>query len=451
MCACSCRSLRIMPLLLLAFLLTGALPVRALPALDRPSGIDADDDWLHFGYDSAFTGNNPSETIIGKDNVGQLRLRWGLGCNDGRFSVVFRSPAVRNGLLYNSSAGSHLTAYNARSGHVLWAFSKDLSELNGWASQPAVSTDGVVIYPWENDPTYLFAVDGQTGAQIWESAVTFDVGFSGAARLVPTIDETNDVVYILEEPFIGDGKLWAINMANGQVAWWMGKPLYDASFVGSYALLSGGKVYAAADVPITPSPYRGESMLRIDPLTQTIETTYERPTPENNWQLTQYTICGDTLVVGFDYQYEPEKQLVAYDLDAPTIVWQKAISAITGAIACDPAAGQIYVPTNPYLYALDVADGSEDWKHLGYDEIYSPSIANGVVYYLSDTNLYALDQASGTQLFHFPLGYEADETTQVAIADGWLYFSGNGGTCDLYALSLPGPPKVFLPVVLRNW
>jgi hypothetical protein len=47
------------------------------------------------------------------------------------------------------------------------------------------------------------------------------------------------------------------------------------------------------------------------------------------------------------------------------------------------------------------------------------------------------------------LGYEAYDTTQVAICDGMLYFSGNGGTCDLYALGLPGR-KVFLPLVLRG-
>jgi len=426
--------------LLLALLLIGILPVQALTA---PAAAG---DWLHFGFDTAYTANNPFETTISLDNIDQLSRRWGVGCDDGYFSVIWRSPAVRDGVLYTSGAGTRLTAYNAHTGQLQWQFG---SNNVGWAPQPIVSEDGIVIYPFDADPTSLFAVNGQTGAEIWEAPVTFDLGFSGAAELVPTIDETNDLIYLVEEHFQEGGKLWALNLADGEVAWWMGEPLQEAAFVGSYPILSDGKIYAAADVPMEPYPYHGEHMLRIDPITQTIELTYERPTPENYWSLDRYTLCGSKLVVGFNYMYDDVKPLVAYDIDSPTIAWQLPFSEITGEIACDANAGVIYVPTDPYLYALDVTDGSEVWKHLGYGSIYNPSIANGIVYYLSDTNMYALDQTNGDQLFHFPLGYEADETTQVAIADGMLYFSGNGGDCDLYALSLLGQ-RQFLPLVARK-
>jgi outer membrane protein assembly factor BamB len=199
---------------------------------------------------------------------------------------------------------------------------------------------------------------------------------------------------------------------------------------------------------MTPYPFHGEHMLRIDPATQTIELTYERPTPENYWDVDHYTLCGDKLIVGFNYMYDDVKPLVAYDIASPTISWQLPFVEVTGEIACDANAGVIYVPTNSYLYALDVTDGSEVWKHLVYAPILSPSIANGIVYYLSDTNMYALNQTNGDQLFHYPLGFEADGTTQVAIADGMVYFSGNGGDCDLYALALPGP-RQFLPLIVR--
>jgi hypothetical protein len=64
--------------------------------------------------------------------------------------------------------------------------------------------------------------------------------------------------------------------------------------------------------------------------------------------------------------------------------------------------------------------------------------------------MYAIDEGTKAMLYHYPLGYDADETTQVAIADGMLFFSGNGGTCDLCALGFPGDYRVFLPVVLRH-
>jgi len=427
---------------------TAVVAQGGLKAQSRPPGeATGAGDWLHFGFDDAYTAFNPNESTIDTTSVTELGRRWGIGCNDGWFSVIFRSPAIYGGTLYTSGAGAKLTAFDAQTGQIQWQFGDNNA---GWAPQPVVSEDGVVIYPWNANPTYLFAVNSQTGAQIWKSPVTFDLGFSGAAELVPTIDEANGLVYILEEPFSGDGKLWALDMDDGQVAWWMGKPLQNADFAGSYALLAGGKIYAAADVPITPYPFHGESMVRIDPLTQTIEMTYDRPTPENYWRLKQATICNDKLVVGFDYQYDPIKQLVAYDIGAPDIAWQEPISyPITGKIACNPQQNVIYVPTDPYLYALDAATGEEVWKYLGYGAIYNPSVANGVVYLLSDSNMYALDEETGQRLFHYDLGYKADETTQVAIAHGMLYFSGNGGTCDLYALGA-SPYRVFLPLVVRG-
>ncbi len=93
--------------------------------------------------------------------------------------------------------------------------------------------------------------------------------------------------------------------------------------------------------------------------------------------------------------------------------------------------------TNPFLFAFDAATGDEVWKFSSFGPVYNPSIANGVVYMLSSTNMYALDEATGQQLFFFRLGAEAEPTSQVAISDGMVYFSGNGGTCDLYALGLP--------------
>ncbi|MCP4400389.1 MAG: hypothetical protein GY801_24165, partial [bacterium] len=43
-------------------------------------------------------------------------------------------------------------------------------------------------------------------------------------------------------------------------------------------------------------------------------------------------------------------------------------------------------------------------------------------YAISDTAMLALDERSGTELFSFPLGASGGITTQVAIADGMLYF-----------------------------
>jgi outer membrane protein assembly factor BamB len=434
------------------WLLFLSLPVLALWGTTlalASSTVDEDpQNWPHFGYDDTYTAYNPIEETIAVTNVMELERRWGLGCDDGYFSVIFRSPAVYDGTLYTSGAGDRLRAYNAKTGRKLWEFGAGNM---AWASQPVVSEDGVVYYMEDTIPTYLYAVDGQSGAQIWKAPLGFDLGYHGAAEGLVTVDEDNGLVYLVEASFVEGGKLYALDRDTGEVAWWMGEPTHSAEFKGNYALLQDGEVYAVAEVPIDPYPGHGDKMLRIDPATQTIEMAYDRPEPENYWDLDAYTLCDQTLVVSFDYQYDPVKLVVAYDTYTSTIAWQKPFSqTVTGKIACNPDKSRIYVPSDPYLYALDVETGDEIWKYTGYGEIYNPSVANGLVYFLSDTNAYAIDEETKAKLLNYPLGHEANETTQVAVADGMLFFSGSGGTCDLYALGFPGDYRVFLPVVLRG-
>jgi outer membrane protein assembly factor BamB len=428
-------------LALMALMLLTVVSATVVVALHSAQGGE---DWPHFGYDGAYTAYNPIEATIAVTNVSELERKWGLGCDDGYFSVIFRSPAIHDGRLYTSGAGTRLTAYRASSGQLLWQFG---SGNLAWAPQPVVATDGTVFYMEETLPTYVYAVD-QLGTQIWKAPLGFELGFSGAAEALITVDEPNGLLYLLETPISGDGKLYALDKATGAVAWWMGKPVYDAEFTGNYALLQDGKIYAPADVPIIPYPGHGDKMLRIDPATQAIEMAYDRPEPEHYWDIDAYTLCDEKLVASFDYQYDPVKLIVAYDTYTTTIAWQKPLSeTITGKIACNPDKGRIYVPTDPYLYALDAGTGNEIWKYMGNGEIHSPSIANGIVYFLSDTNMYAINEETKTPLYHYPLGYEAGETTQVAIAGGMLFFSGNGGTCDLFAL---GFHRIFMPLVLRD-
>ena len=402
-------------------------------------------DWLHFGYDSVYTAYNPLESTIGVTNVAQLERKWGVGCDDGYFSVISRSPAIADGMLYTSGAGRKLTACSARSGRFLWEFGDGNL---GWAPPPVVSEDELVFY-WEgmNGLYTLYALDAQSGDQQWASPLQFNIGFNDEALV--TVDETRDRVYLVETHY-ASAKLYALDKQTGQVDWYMGPATDDAEFEGDYVLLDADKIYAVAEVPMVPYPFKGDHLLRIDAATQNIELTYARPEPENYYDIEQYTLCNDRLVAGFDYQYDPVKLLVAYDPITSTIAWQKPFSTtITGQIACNPDENHLYVPTDPYLYVLNATTGEEIWKYTGYGAIYNPSIANGVVYFLSDTNMYAVDEESGARLFSYPLGYSAYDTTQVAVADGMLYFSGNGGTCDLFALGLPGA-RVFLPLVVRG-
>jgi outer membrane protein assembly factor BamB len=166
------------------FLLAILLLVSGTAVLARDD-TDTVSHWLHFGYDNAFTAYNPLEKTISITNVAEMENRWGIGCYDGAFSVIFRTPAIYEGTLYSSGAGDRLTAYDARSGQELWQFGNGNA---GWAPQPVVSSDGTVFYMEETNPTYLYAVNGDTGAQLWKAPLGFELGYSGAAEAVVTVD-----------------------------------------------------------------------------------------------------------------------------------------------------------------------------------------------------------------------------------------------------------------------
>jgi outer membrane protein assembly factor BamB len=384
--------------------------------------------WLHFGFDGQYTAYNPYDTVITTDNISQLERIWGIGCDDGYFSVISRSPAIFNGKLYTSGAGSKLTAYNAKTGDYLWEFGEGN---HAWAPQPVVSEDSIVFYMEKSYPTYLYAIDAESGNKIWKAPIGFQVGYTD--KILVTVDKENNVVYVVEDKFGGDeGNLFALNKQSGEVAWYMSKALDTLEFKGDYVLLKDGRIYARAGVGEQYSA--PEHMISIRADSHEVELIYNRPEPDHYYDIKQYAICNDKLIVGYDYQYDPDKLLVAYDVSGPDTLWQKQITEITGTIACNTSKNIIYVPTNPYLYAIDASNGEEIWKYEGFGAIYNPSIANDIIYFISDNNMYALNEDNGDKIFHYDLGHICYKTSQVAICDGMLYFSGNGGTCDLYSL-----------------
>lgn len=399
-------------------------------------------DWPHFGYDDQYTSYCPASTQINISNVKKLQQRWGISCDDGYFFVVFGSPALYGGIVYSSGAGEPLHALNASDGSQQWEFGQGNA---GWAPQPVVSTDGVIFYLEGVYPTYLYAVN-RSGKQIWKAPISFDYGFEEAVQAVPTIDEAKKIVYVIENPFSPEGgRLFALSKGSGKVMWYKSKAKDGVAFRGRYVLLKGSTIFANALIPSTQSSWGDETVVRINPTTKKIEIKYQRPMSGESLQVAHYCLCNDILFVEYcdrdlsDPTWKSTSILAAYNVNAAGILWQKDLSKtpIAGAIACNTKTKRIYVPTNPYLYAFNAGNGQQLWRYTGYAPVHSPSVANGVIYFTSDTNVYALNEATGKRLLAYDLGYTSDFSTQVAIGGEALYFSGSGGTCDFVALFLP--------------
>ncbi len=410
-----------------------ALPVILIgapaAAQTEPAG-----DWLHFGYDAAYTAYSPGEHLINPTNVANLEFKWGIGCGDGMFSVISRSPVIYDGKLFVAPAGQGLTAYDALTGDKLWSFG---SGNLGWAPPPVISADGTVFYlEGENTLYDLYAVNAETGGQLWQAPLAFDLGFSNTN--LPTVDEEKGLVYFVEKPFAPDaGKLYALDKETGGGVWFKGPATDNLLFRSDYPVLGQGRLYA---ITTGADDYWTYHLVSIDTAGQTIAQTFAGAGGPDRRQISRHMLCGDTLLaVSVDRADAAESMgtVVAYDTQSQTVRWQMASNGVVGGLACNPALNRVYVGTDPYLYALDATSGQEIWKYSSFGPIYNPSIANGVVYFLSSTNMVAIDETTGQQLFFFRLSESVEPTSQVAISNGMVYFSGNGGECDLYALGLP--------------
>jgi serine/threonine-protein kinase len=107
------------------------------------------------------------------------------------------------------------------------------------------------------------------------------------------------------------------------------------------------------------------------------------------------------------------------------------------------ANGVVYVGSlDSNVYALNAATGAKLWSYATGDDVWSsPAVATGVVYVgSSDNNVYALNAATGAKLWSYTTG--SPVSSSPAVANGVVYVPGyyvyalNAATTAL----LPSPP-----------
>jgi outer membrane protein assembly factor BamB len=391
-------------------------------------------DWLHFGHDTAFTSHARGETLIAPGSVADLEFAWGLGCDTTQAVAISGSPAIRGGVLYTQVPGNGLWALDATSGELLWQFEPSSAFS---ASPPVVSQEGVVLYLEGMRPSQLYAIDGATGAELWQAGRAFDIISSDTA--IVTIDEELDQVYVVEEPFgSGDGRLFALDLASGEVLWQISDATDQLAPNGDSVVLADGVVFVNAQ--IDTQVWHEDRVVAVDAASGTVLHRYERPDEVVHWEICEHSLCGDRLAVVYCDRsdvFAPEGSLVVYDRDTLQALWQREYpQGVTGRIACNEDEDTLFVPTDPVLEALHAGMGAVRWQTSVHGPVFNPSLANGVVFFPSETSVYAVAESTGERLTRRSLGSDAGETTQAAIADGMVFVSGNGGECDLHAFAL---------------
>jgi outer membrane protein assembly factor BamB len=96
--------------------------------------------------------------------------------------------------------------------------------------------------------------------------------------------------------------------------------------------------------------------------------------------------------------------------------------------------------TGDGVFALDAMTGKPLWFSPTYSSFSSPAVANGVVYVgTDDTNLYALDAATGVKLWTYTTGSVVRSSP--AVANGAVYFGSDDN--NVYALNASTGAKLW--------
>ena len=155
------------------FLLAGAAAV-AIPSIG--SGLRASAppqftgpgvaDWSRFAYDLHNSRFNSKETILGKENVGSLKLRWKLETD----APIQTTPTVIGNNLYFGTQDGNQYAVDAATGDQKW------SAFMGYDSQPGSPLQGVRSSAHYEDGRIYFGtgmaklhcMDAHSGRELWQ-------------------------------------------------------------------------------------------------------------------------------------------------------------------------------------------------------------------------------------------------------------------------------------------
>jgi eukaryotic-like serine/threonine-protein kinase len=147
---------------------------------------------------------------------------------------------------------------------------------------------------------------------------------------------------------------------------------------------------------------------------------------------TFYAVDGATGQLKWKFQTDGERRFAAKHLHGASPVSETMPDPFDFYLSSPVVwSGTVYFGSgDTNIYALDAASGALKWKFKTGDVVHaSPAISDGVLFVGSwDSYFYALDAASGKEKWRFKTGEDADIHNQVgiqssaAVADGVVYF-----------------------------
>jgi polyvinyl alcohol dehydrogenase (cytochrome) len=154
----------------------------------KPMAADAPR-WTSWGVDLSNSRFQPSaQSGLTAADVPRLKLKWAFGFPDT--SHAWSQPTVAGGRVFAGSQGGRVYALDAKSGCIYWSF------MATGATRTAVVIGPKLAY-FTTIPGWLYALDAETGVQVWRVPVEDHV----STRLTGSPVLYNGVIYVPSASF----------------------------------------------------------------------------------------------------------------------------------------------------------------------------------------------------------------------------------------------------------
>ena len=180
-------------------------------------------DWQMTNYDNAMSRHSP-QTIIGKNNVNQLQVKWILNTNN----TIENPPLIVGNTGYTQvNALMQVIAFDLNTGLTKWKYTPvvpTIVKLPRSTTSHGITYENGIIYAPTGGTGTIVALNASTGKKIWESQPLRPLG--GAFRIsAPPLIWKN---YVVAGSALGDlppfgfperGSLTGLDKKTGKMLW----------------------------------------------------------------------------------------------------------------------------------------------------------------------------------------------------------------------------------------
>jgi outer membrane protein assembly factor BamB len=287
------------------------------------------------------------------------------------------------------------------SNNTLWTYKLERGEIANQVASSAAVVNGIVYTASENG--YVYAFDAYTGVCYWK----YSLPCMGTLSSPSVVD---GVVYIGS-----DYGLFALNAYTGEKIWQTANEV----LIMSTPAVSGGYVFTGSFVSQGTEQHAAYAFRASDGQLVWKFTT-------SDYVDSSPAVVGSTVYINCD-----DGNLYALNAVNGALIWK--FNTSSGYPYCQnsgsPAVvnGVVYtVDFQGNVFALNAADGQKIWNHsterLG-DGFTSPVVYNGIVYIATQNALYALNSATGVEIWQCAIS----SFSFPSIVNGFIYLTSSDG------------------------